>query len=85
MFANYLFLVVGLMMFFFTHGRQLMALSPFAETTLVNTVDVSLFGVLLPIFCIGVILGRTREKSKVCPLNSVSCRGSWFMILGAMC
>ncbi|CAK9100713.1 unnamed protein product [Durusdinium trenchii] len=58
MFANYLFLVVGLMMFFFTHGRQLMALSPFAGATMSNTVDVSLFSILLPIFLIGLVLGQ---------------------------
>lgn len=58
MFANYLFLVVGLLMFFFTHGRHLMALSPFVGATQNNTVDISLFGLLLPIFLIGIILGH---------------------------
>eukprot|EP00435_Cladocopium_sp_Y103_P043045 s1870_g12.t1 len=57
MFVNYLFLVVGLIAFFFTHGRMLVASSPFAGATIRNTVDISLFSILLPVFVIGVVLG----------------------------
>jgi len=54
---NYLFLVVGLLLFFVTHGRLLVAMSAFAENTLVSAVDISLFAILLPIFIIGALIG----------------------------
>ena len=34
MMVNYLFLVVGLITFFFTHGRMLVASSPFVGATI---------------------------------------------------
>lgn len=57
MMVNYLFLLVGLIAFFFTHGRMLVALSPFVGATMRNTVDISLFAILLPVFVIGLVLG----------------------------
>lgn len=57
MMVNYLFLVVGLITFFFTHGRMLVASSPFVGATIRSTVDMSLFAILLPVFVIGLLLG----------------------------
>jgi len=54
---NYIFLVVGLLLYFVTHGRLLVAMSAFVEQTLVNAVDISLFAILLPVFIIGGLLG----------------------------
>ncbi|CAE7882385.1 unnamed protein product [Symbiodinium microadriaticum] len=61
MIMNYIFLLVGLILFFVTHGRQLMALSPFSGATSDNTVVVSLFSILLPIFVLGLVLGALSK------------------------
>ena len=61
MILNYIFLLVGLILFFVTHGRQLMAVSPFSGATSSNTVVVSLFSILLPIFVVGLLLGALSK------------------------
>eukprot|EP00439_Symbiodinium_sp_Y106_P023891 s355_g2.t3 len=61
MILNYIFLLVGLILFFVTHGRQLMAVSPFSGATSSNTVVVSLFSILLPMFVVGLLLGALSK------------------------
>ena len=83
--ASYIVRIGGLIAFFFTHGRQLVASSPYSESTIScpghvwrclgwvgtvmaarNTVDTSLFALLLPLFIVGVVLGTAAKLLSEC-------------------
>eukprot|EP00971_Amphidinium_carterae_P079238 1567921-Amphidinium_carterae.1 len=57
MVINYTFLLAGLVLFFVTHGRQLLASSAYYHATDTSSVSLALFQIMLPLFCVGLFLG----------------------------
>ena len=55
-------------------------MSPFAERTFTNAVDLSLFGILLPIFIIGILVGKMGKswRGKRGAKRGDNKNGDWF-------